>query len=200
MIKIEESMEKEEFQISIRLKSILDNLSTQFQDTNRLNMLYRKFCQDFRFKIRNKIESFLTKHVRRVIDKLHELIFGFKQASLSGNKQHRKLNLFSEVALLSKVRDICEQSDVLDFFFSTFKNQLRKLLSNISTGLDKSCLKEKLIEMFCFQFMMAAFQEHVFVKNQKRERHEIGFGRQDYLDFVAKATVNIFFSYVFQIV
>ena len=190
MIKIEESMEKEEFQVCIRLKAILDRISTEFEDINRLNMLYRKFCQDFRSKIRTKIESFLTKHVRRVIDKLHELIFGFKQASLSGQKQHRKLNLFSEVVLLSKVRDICERSDVLEFFFSSFKNQLRKLLSNISGGLDRDSLKEKLIEMFCFQFMMAAFQEHIFVKNNEQQRHEVGFGRQDYLDFVSKATVR----------
>jgi hypothetical protein len=161
MIKIEEYLEKEEYEVSLRLKSILDQKAEEFCRINRLEILYQKFCDSFKENIKSRVNRSISKHIRLLSHKLHELILAFKN-SQHKIELHKEISLFYEVSLLRKVKIVCEQGGVQETFFTLLESQLDTIRRNIFSSIETNSLAEKLREVFCFQFLVGGLREGLY--------------------------------------
>lgn len=166
MLKVEEYLEREEFEVSLRLKAILDQKAPDFARIGRLDLLYQKFCSTFTENIKRRVDRSISKHIRLLSHKLHELILAFKTND-HWVELHKEISLFYEVSLLRKVQLVCEQGGVQDTFFSKLETQLnsiRKLIfsSLESTSLKSTSLEESLVEVFCFQYLIGGIREGLY--------------------------------------
>jgi hypothetical protein len=188
MIKIEEYLEREEFEVSLRLKSILDKKSKDFSRINRLDILYQRFCSSFKEKIKNRVNRSISKHIRLLSHKLHELILAFK-TSQQKVELHKEITLFYEVSLLRKVQLVCEQGGVETTFFTLLESNLDHIRNNIFSEIKIDSLSEKIIEVFCFQFLIGGLKEGIYPEKGGRLTPEM---RVQLADFSCKALVELF--------
>lgn len=161
MIKVEEYLEREEFEVSLRLKAILDQKAADFCRINRLDLLYQKFCGSFTANIKNRISRSISKHIRLLSHKLHELILAFKTSD-HRMELHKEISLFYEVSLLRKVQLVCDQGGVQETFFTLLEARLDTIRRNIFSKVQLDSLEEKLMEVFCFQFLVGGLREGLY--------------------------------------
>ena len=186
MIKVEEYLEKEEFEVILRLKSILDQKAADFKRINRLDLLYQRFCLSFKTRIKDRVNRSMSKHTRLLSHKLHELILAFK-TSQHKVEIHKEITMFYEVSLLRKVQLVCEHGGVQDTFHSLLESHLNAIRNNIFSEIKNDSLSENVVEVFCFQLLIGGLREGVYPEKGGRLTNAM---REQLADFSYRAMVR----------
>lgn len=162
MIKMEEYLAKDEFEICLRLKKILESKKNSFSDISRLMTLYKQFLEDFQARMKEKVRLYLIKTLSLILDKQKEQVSLLKDNFSKKNNAYES-SMINEISLLKKVQNICSNCNINEFFEETLSNQMKRNLSYMLSKIETSSdfLKLKIVEIFSFQLLIKSISEQI---------------------------------------